>query len=311
MRSARPPQVGLVVRHPDLEQGGQRGSRASSPRRSARRICQSSSSRPMPRPRWDGRTPPHSSMRWLLALAGDRLEPAEGHQLRAVPHEHGVRVGMRPHRCPLVGQVLELVGLAVVVDRLHRREQVDPRGIVLAARRRPTQRIHAGRLPPCGCACHHHSMDPSSLTTIRYDTADGVATITLDRADRHNAFTSTMCDEMAATWAHIREDRDVRSVVLTAAGDKAFCTGIDRSEVPVGGGGRVHVRPVHLRGSRRPPRAPRQRVLEAGGGGRQRHGLRRRLLPPRRGRHHHRGGARHVLRPPRHLRRCRRCSSRC
>jgi len=75
-------------------------------------------------------------------------------------------------------------------------------------------------------------MDPTALTTIRYETAGGVATITLDRADRHNAFTSTMCDEMAATWAHIREDRDVRAVIVTAAGDKAFCTGIDRSEVP-------------------------------------------------------------------------------
>jgi enoyl-CoA hydratase/carnithine racemase len=79
-------------------------------------------------------------------------------------------------------------------------------------------------------------MDPSSLTTIRYATDDGVATITLDRADRHNAFTTAMCDEMAATWAHVSADHDVRAVVLTGAGDEAFCTGIDRSEVPVGDG---------------------------------------------------------------------------
>jgi enoyl-CoA hydratase/carnithine racemase len=79
-------------------------------------------------------------------------------------------------------------------------------------------------------------MDPRSLTTIRYEAADGVATITLDRADRHNAFTTVMCDEMAATWAHVREDDDVRAVVVTAAGDKAFCTGIDRSEVPADDG---------------------------------------------------------------------------
>ncbi len=79
-------------------------------------------------------------------------------------------------------------------------------------------------------------MDVSALTTIRYEVADGVATITLDRADRHNAFTSTMCDEMAATWAHVRDDDDVRAVIVTAAGDKAFCTGIDRSEVPADDG---------------------------------------------------------------------------
>jgi enoyl-CoA hydratase/carnithine racemase len=79
-------------------------------------------------------------------------------------------------------------------------------------------------------------MDPSSLTTIRYEAADGVATITLDRPDSYNAFTDAMCDEMAATWRHVREDPDVRAVILTASGTKAFCTGIDRSEVPAEGG---------------------------------------------------------------------------
>jgi len=79
-------------------------------------------------------------------------------------------------------------------------------------------------------------MDPRPLTTLRYEAAEGVATITLDRADRYNAFTTTMCDEMAGVWAHVRDDADVRAVVLTAAGDKAFCTGIDRSEVPAEGG---------------------------------------------------------------------------
>jgi enoyl-CoA hydratase/carnithine racemase len=79
-------------------------------------------------------------------------------------------------------------------------------------------------------------MDPSSLTTIRYDAADGVATITLDRPEAYNAFTTAMCEEMAAVWSHVRDDRDVRAVVLTAAGDKAFCTGIDRAEVPAEGG---------------------------------------------------------------------------
>lgn len=79
-------------------------------------------------------------------------------------------------------------------------------------------------------------MDPSALSTIRYEVADGVATITLDRADRHNAFTTLMCDEMAATWAHVRDDREIRAVVLTAAGDRAFCTGIDRAEVPADDG---------------------------------------------------------------------------
>jgi len=87
-------------------------------------------------------------------------------------------------------------------------------------------------------------MDASSLTTIRYEKNDHVATITLDRADRHNAFTSVMCDEMAATWVHVREDDEVRAVIITAAGDKAFCTGIDRSEVPADDGAEYRFDPL-------------------------------------------------------------------
>jgi enoyl-CoA hydratase/carnithine racemase len=100
-------------------------------------------------------------------------------------------------------------------------------------------------------------MDPRSLTTIRYEAADGVATITLDRADRHNAFTTAMCDEMAATWAHVREDDGVRAVVVTAAGDKAFCTGIDRSEVPADDGVEYTFDPLTYRdpGGRLGPRS--------------------------------------------------------
>lgn len=77
-------------------------------------------------------------------------------------------------------------------------------------------------------------MDPSALTTLRYehDVEAGVATVTLDRPDRHNAFTSVMCEELAAVWEHIRQDAGVRAVILTGAGDQAFCTGIDRDEVP-------------------------------------------------------------------------------
>jgi enoyl-CoA hydratase/carnithine racemase len=100
-------------------------------------------------------------------------------------------------------------------------------------------------------------MDPSALTTIRYEASDGVATITLDRADSYNAFTTTMCDEMAATWAHVREDPSVRSIVVTASGDKAFCTGIDRSEVPADGGVEYAFDPLTYRdpGGRLGPRS--------------------------------------------------------
>jgi enoyl-CoA hydratase/carnithine racemase len=70
------------------------------------------------------------------------------------------------------------------------------------------------------------------LTTVDLGVADGVATVTLDRPDVHNSFDPTMTEELASVWHALRTASEVRSVVLTASGDKAFCTGIDRSSVP-------------------------------------------------------------------------------
>jgi enoyl-CoA hydratase/carnithine racemase len=69
------------------------------------------------------------------------------------------------------------------------------------------------------------------LNTLRLDVADGVATVTLDRPDVYNAFDDVMIDELARVWKALRDDNDVRAVVLTGAGEKAFCTGLDRSSV--------------------------------------------------------------------------------
>ncbi|MEX2247100.1 MAG: enoyl-CoA hydratase-related protein [Dehalococcoidia bacterium] len=61
---------------------------------------------------------------------------------------------------------------------------------------------------------------------ITYDKAGGVATITLNRPDRMNAFTDTMIREWAAALEDARTDRDVRAVVVTGAG-RGFCAGAD------------------------------------------------------------------------------------
>ncbi|MFD5808747.1 crotonase/enoyl-CoA hydratase family protein [Rhodococcus aetherivorans] len=58
--------------------------------------------------------------------------------------------------------------------------------------------------------------------------ADGIATITLDRPDRLNAFTTTMEHELIAAYDRCDADDSVRAVVLTGAG-RAFCAGADLS----------------------------------------------------------------------------------
>ena len=73
--------------------------------------------------------------------------------------------------------------------------------------------------------------DPQGLPvfeTIQYETgADGVATITLNRPDRMNAFNDAMIEDFRTVWRLVREDSDVRAVVLRANGDRAFSAGLD------------------------------------------------------------------------------------
>ncbi|SRX94345.1 enoyl-CoA hydratase [Amycolatopsis mediterranei S699] [Mycobacterium shimoidei] len=63
--------------------------------------------------------------------------------------------------------------------------------------------------------------------TFEVDSADHVATITLNRPDQLNAFNRTMCDEMAQAWQIVKADDSVNAVVLRAAGDRAFSAGLD------------------------------------------------------------------------------------
>jgi enoyl-CoA hydratase/carnithine racemase len=71
-------------------------------------------------------------------------------------------------------------------------------------------------------------MITAPYSTIRYETsADGVATITLDRPEALNAFDRMMCEEIRSAWQQVKADATVNAVVLRAAGDRAFCAGLD------------------------------------------------------------------------------------
>jgi enoyl-CoA hydratase/carnithine racemase len=65
---------------------------------------------------------------------------------------------------------------------------------------------------------------------IEYEEIDGVAWVTLNRPEVLNAFNFQMQAELKDVWRGLRRNDDVRCAVLTGAGDKAFCTGIDRAE---------------------------------------------------------------------------------
>ena len=68
-----------------------------------------------------------------------------------------------------------------------------------------------------------------AFEALRYATADGVATITLDRPDALNALTIPLKRELLAALSAAARDAGVRSVILTGAG-RAFCAGQDLRE---------------------------------------------------------------------------------
>jgi enoyl-CoA hydratase/carnithine racemase len=61
-----------------------------------------------------------------------------------------------------------------------------------------------------------------------------VALVTIDRADRANALDPETLRDLAAHWRRINEDETIRVAVLTGAGDRIFCAGMDlRKTIPI------------------------------------------------------------------------------
>jgi enoyl-CoA hydratase/carnithine racemase len=93
---------------------------------------------------------------------------------------------------------------------------------------------------------------------ILYDVTDHIATITLHRPDKLNAFTSTMMHELLEAFDEVDADDNVRAVIMTGSG-RAFCAGADlsaggetfaardRSRVRRDGGGMVSLRIFDLK----------------------------------------------------------------
>lgn len=89
-------------------------------------------------------------------------------------------------------------------------------------------------------------------TDIRYEVADRVATITIDREKRLNAFRGRTIEELLHAFRAAWTDDNVSSVIFTGAGTKAFCVGGDQKEFAetgsygVSSNGRWEIEDLHL-----------------------------------------------------------------
>ena len=74
------------------------------------------------------------------------------------------------------------------------------------------------------------SIGELDLVETVYEKQDRIAFVTLNREHAGNSFNVQMCDEMEAIWTDFRDDDDVWVAVLSAAGTRFFCTGVDVKE---------------------------------------------------------------------------------
>ncbi len=66
--------------------------------------------------------------------------------------------------------------------------------------------------------------------TVLFEVTDHIATITLNRPEAMNSFNQQMLEDFEQIWRTVKDDDDIHVVVLRAAGDRAFCTGMDVKE---------------------------------------------------------------------------------
>jgi len=72
--------------------------------------------------------------------------------------------------------------------------------------------------------------------SLLYDVDGGIATVTINRPERRNALSWTVMSELRDAFETAKADANVRAVVLTGAGDKAFCAGADLTGMREGAG---------------------------------------------------------------------------
>lgn len=74
------------------------------------------------------------------------------------------------------------------------------------------------------------------LESVRYEVRDRVARITIDREERRNALSWAVIGELRTAFAAAKDDPEVGAVVLTGAGERAFCAGADLDGMAAGAG---------------------------------------------------------------------------
>src|SRR5689334_155358 len=104
--------------------------------------------------------------------------------------------------------------------------------------------VPRSRALPRACACATRTaagslggglrVSGATMETIRFEVADRIATIVLDRPERKNAMNQQLKDELRACWQRVKADPDIWVAIITGAGE-AFSSGADVESLATGG----------------------------------------------------------------------------
>ena len=87
-----------------------------------------------------------------------------------------------------------------------------------------------------------------SYSDIRYETAEGIAKITINRPERRNAFRPETVKQLIDAFHRAHHDNAIGAIILTGAGNEAFCSGGDQKvrgeEGYIDEGGRAAETPI-------------------------------------------------------------------
>src|ERR1700745_2396109 len=89
----------------------------------------------------------------------------------------------------------------------------------------------AGHAPRARCSARTSPLSPRGgqmdYQTLVYEHTGHVVTLTYNRPEQHNAINQAMNEELQHAWQRFRDDDDAFVLVITGAGERAFCAGWD------------------------------------------------------------------------------------
>lgn len=77
--------------------------------------------------------------------------------------------------------------------------------------------------------------DSPAGEVVLYEVENAIAVITINRAERRNALSRSVCEGLWSAWRRFEQDDTARVAILTGAGDRAFCAGLDLKEASAAG----------------------------------------------------------------------------